>query len=134
MSNYEVIEAGSMSDWKNNKIPFGDITFEGKRFLRNDLGATGCEISINSFLPGKETMFLHRHKLNEEIYIFLSGHGEFVVDSEVIKIKPGTVVKVKPSGVRGYKNTGDDELHYICVQVEADSLTKCNSDDGEIVE
>ena len=52
----------------------------GKVFLKEALGLTGIEISWNCFPPGASIPFLHTHRENEEVYMFLSGSGEFMVD------------------------------------------------------
>ena len=36
--------------------------------LHNQLGLTGCEISINELPPKAAVPFVHAHKQNEEVY------------------------------------------------------------------
>ena len=47
--------------------------FNGKQFLKDTVGTTGCEISFGTIEPGQAAPFFHSHKQNEEIYIILSG-------------------------------------------------------------
>ena len=53
--------------------------FNGKQFLKDTVGTTGCEISFGTIEPGQAAPFFHSHKQNEEIYIILSGAGDFQV-------------------------------------------------------
>ena len=41
--------------------------------LHNQLGLTGCEISINELPPKAAVPFVHAHKQNEEVYGVLGG-------------------------------------------------------------
>jgi uncharacterized cupin superfamily protein len=54
--------------------------FNGKQFLKDTVGTTGCEISFGTIEPGQAAPFFHSHKQNEEIYIILSGAGDFQVN------------------------------------------------------
>lgn len=47
--------------------------FNGKQFLKDTVGTTGCEISFGTIEPGQAAPFFHSHKQNEEIYIILRG-------------------------------------------------------------
>ena len=73
--------------------------------------------------------FVHTHKLNEEVYIVLSGSGTFMVDDDQFDVKEGDVVRVDPAGKRALK-AGDDGMTYICIQAQAGSLTQATMDDG----
>ena len=42
--------------------------FNGKQFLKDTVGTTGCEISFGTIEPGQAAPFFHSHKQNEEIY------------------------------------------------------------------
>ena len=49
--------------------------------------------------------FLHSHRENEELYLFLGGEGEMVVDGEVIPVKEGSAVRVKPAASRAWRRS-----------------------------
>ncbi len=76
------------------------VKLEGKVFLKQILNLTSAEISLNHLPPGKSVPFSHKHRLNEEIYIFVRGQGEFQVDDCVFPLSEGTVVRVAPEGER----------------------------------
>ena len=112
---------------------FGSFSEKGRVMLKDELGMTGCEISINSVPAGKFTPFVHAHKLNEEIYIIVRGSGLFMVDGEEFDIQEGTIIRVSPKGERAIK-AKEEELVYICIQVQVDSLTQASKEDGIIIE
>lgn len=101
----------------------------GKYFLGRNLGLTGCEVSLNLLPAGQGMPFMHAHKKNEELYIVLGGNGRFYVDGEEFPIAEGSMVRVAPEGARGL-TAGDQDLCFICIQVEAGSLTQATLDDG----
>jgi uncharacterized cupin superfamily protein len=58
-------------------LPALSMTVNGKIFLHELLGLTGSEISFNKLPPKKSMLFYHKHQQHEEVYIFLSGEGQF---------------------------------------------------------
>ena len=71
--------------------------------LHDQLGLTGCEVSINSLPAGAAVPFVHAHKQNEELYGVLSGSGEIWIDGEVHAINAGDWYRVSPSGKRAIR-------------------------------
>ena len=51
--------------------------------LHDELGLTGCEVSVNDLPAGAAVPFVHAHRQNEELYGILSGAGEIWLDGEV---------------------------------------------------
>ena len=102
----------------------------GKTFLGQVLGLTGMEVSFGSMLPGEGSPFLHSHKQNEELYLFLSGEGEMQVDGERIPLRPGTAVRVAQAGNRAWRATGSEPLAYLVIQAKAGSLEQATGADG----
>ena len=104
----------------------------GKAFLKDALGLTGCEISINVVPKGFKVPFNHKHKQNEEIYIVLKGEGIITIDGEKLSAKEGFCVNVDPQSLRTIENAGDSELEFICIQTKANSLEQYGLSDAEI--
>jgi len=111
-------------------LPFAGKQVRGKAFLKDVLALTGVEISMNTLPSGAGMPFLHKHREHEEVYLFLSGSGEFMVDGTVFPIAEGSVVRVATDGVRAYRNTGSTSLQFIVLQVKEGSLAVGTSDDG----
>jgi len=110
-----------------------DLAEKRRIMAGEEIKLTGCEISFNNTAAGKFAPFVHSHKLNEEIYIVISGKGEFKVNDEEFAIQEGSVIRVAPSAERAIK-AGDENLVYICIQAQAGSLTQATKDDGVISE
>jgi len=106
MKTYSVIELGNMDS----------IT---RVTLKEKLDLTGAEISANRLPAGAEIPFAHSHKRNEEIYIFTSGKGQFLLDGTKLPVKEGTAVRVSPSCVRSIRADNSSGLSYFCIQVDA---------------
>lgn len=131
MANYAKFEAGGLDTWSQWEYahPALKRPARGKLFLREPLGLTGMEVSLNTFPPGAGMPFLHAHREHEELYVFLSGEGEFMVDGERFPVSSGSAVRVAPAGVRCWRNVGAEPLVYMVVQAKNDSVT-----DGTIVD
>lgn len=123
MANYKKVEIGNLAG-------VGTKYENGKAFLHDALGLTSCEISV-SFMPaGVKLPFNHKHKQNEEVYIFLKGTGVMILDGENVAVQEGSCVRVLPQAVRSMTATTD--LQYICVQAKEGSLAQFGFGDGEI--
>ena len=107
-------------------------TFEGKAFLKEVIGTTGMEVSFGSLAPGQAVPFFHHHKLNEELYIVLSGEGIFTLDGNEVPVQSGSVVRIAPAVSRCTKCTGEVPLIYICIQAQEGSLQQYTMGDGVI--
>lgn len=123
MANYKITEVGHLAQ-------IGTKYEHGKAFLHDALGLTGCEISVNFMPAGAKTPFNHKHKQNEEVYIFLKGDGTMTLDGQSVAVKEGSCVRVMPQAVRAIQAKTD--MQYICVQAKDGSLVQFGLGDGEI--
>ena len=115
-------------------VEVGDLlAFEGKAFLKDLTCATAMEFSVGSLPAGEALPFKHKHKQNEEVYVFLSGSGVMTLDGDDFPVASGSVVRVDPSVVRTHHNTGDAPLVFLCFQAKAGSLEQATLDDGELI-
>lgn len=108
---------------------------EGKIFLGEALGLTGAQLSVQKLAAHEDAPFLHAHKKHEEVYLILSGKGEYQVDGEVFPVAEGTIIRVAPAGVRALRNTSDEPMVMCCIQYKANSFGE-NDDfmvDGTII-
>lgn len=129
-----VFQAGPMEHWLEKYIlkhpTRGDIP--GKVFLKEHLNLTGTEISLGTIPPGEGVSFVHTHQQNEEVYIFLTGHGEMLLDDKTYSVEPGTVIRVATTVERTWRNTSQEPLSYVVIQAKTDSLEQWTSDDGKV--
>lgn len=131
---YTAISVGKLSELNEHILVLSpEVQIPGKVFLGNALGATGAEISFQTFPVGGETGFVHTHKTHEEMYLFVQGQGEFQVDGKVFPVAEGSVVRVAPAPKRSVRNTGTEPLVMICIQYKAESFTSEDATDGEIL-
>ncbi len=133
--NYAVAHLGKLNDWAKHSFIHSAFPrpVPGKAFVKNDLGLSSMEVSVNNVPANAAIPFYHRHNANEELYLFLSGHGEMQVDGEVIAVTEGSAVRVAPNGRRAWRNTGKDALVFLVIQARAGSLAQGDISDGEIV-
>lgn len=124
MTNYKKKELGKINEIINLE--------NGKVFLNETLNLTSCEISVNCVPKGFKIPFNHKHKQNEEVYIFLKGEGIITIDNEKIAVKEGSVVNVAPEAIRTLENTSENDFQFICVQAKANSLEQFGLSDAEL--
>ncbi len=123
--NYEKAEIGRLSDLKDHihLLPDSGLEMRGKLFINELVGLTGSEISFNAMAPGESMPFYHTHTHNEEVYIILSGLGEFQVDGALIPVSEGSVIRMAPGAVRTWRNVSNDsELRFITIQAREHSM------------
>lgn len=121
MENFNVTELGSLDSV--TRVTLKDI-----------LGLTGAEVSVNRLPAGAEIPFAHSHKRNEEIYIFTSGKGWFWLDGILHPVKEGSCYRISPSSSRSIKADAESGLSYFCIQVDEGSLVQSTREDGIISE
>jgi len=84
---FQVGRYGGLEAWADFVLlhpKFGKVL--GKQFLGAELGLSSMEVSLNSLAPGKGVPFLHAHRQNEELYFFLAGKGQMLLDAEVVEV------------------------------------------------
>ena len=134
-THFSALSTGSFSQLNDYVLPVAPgMEIQGKVFMGQTLQTTGAEISFQSFAPGKETGFLHTPPTHEELYIFVSGKGEFQVDGQVFPVGEGSVVRVAPEGKRSVRNNGTEPLIMICVQYKAQTFTAQDAADGQLLQ
>ena len=131
-TNYSVAHLGSPSELTQYAVthPLLKREVPGKVFLKAPLDLTAMEISYG-VLPAKMSIpFYHKHQQNEEVYLILSGSGEFQVDGETFPVKQGSVVRVAPDGVRCCRNTSEEPMLHVVIQAKHGTLEQWTGTDG----
>jgi uncharacterized cupin superfamily protein len=129
--NYSLIDVAEYEPLIKSIYSKEDITRDVsiKKFLGDDLKATGTEISYGVIPVGGASPFVHSHKANEEIYVFLSGECVAVIDKTELSLTAGSFLRVAPEGKRFFKNTSSTPIIYLCIQAKARSFVPKNKDD-----
>ena len=73
------------------------------------------------------------HKTHEELYVIISGEGEYEVDGEKNHVGEGSIIRVSPAGVRALRNNSDKDMVMMCIQYEAKPITSF-MDDANIID
>jgi len=133
-NNYTHIETGPCEKWPDYTVELPGLDIPGKLFIKDLLGLTSCEISINSMPAGASMPVYHRHHSNEEVYIFIKGQGQLQIDGDIRDVKEGSIVRIASEGERIWRNNSDDVLVYIIIQAKENSLTKYGLEDSTIPE
>ncbi len=86
--------------------------------LNTDLGRQLEAESLGARLwrlaPGQAST-LHRHRVQEELYVLLEGHGRARVDGELLDIEPLDTLLVSPRAVRQLFNDTEAEQLWLVV-------------------
>ena len=134
--NFTGFHAGPMAEWAQFRPepPEVPLPVRGKLFLQCLLGSAGLEVSLNVVPAGKGIPFLHRHQENDEVYIVVGGRGQFLVDGECIDVEEGSVLRMRPTAARAWRNNSAAPLYFLCIQYRADSVIQGGILDGRKVE
>ena len=130
--NFTAVDLGALDDLSQfaTAHPLLARATRGRVFLKEALGATGIELSFNAMPPGAAVPFTHSHRENEELYLFLRGVGEMLVDGVVVPVREGSCVRCAPRAQRAWRNSGDGILAFAVVQVRAGSGVASEIEDG----
>jgi mannose-6-phosphate isomerase-like protein (cupin superfamily) len=132
-ANFSLVHLGATEDLRQYRFqhPKLPVAVPGKVFLQELIGLTGMEISFGLMPAGKSMPFHHKHRRNEEVYLFLRGRGQFQIDGEIHEVREGTVIRVAPAGVRAWRNHSSEDLFYVVIQARAGTIEGGTTTDGE---
>ena len=100
---------------KGNFEVGGDIVKQDERYVvRDNKTLNNLILSSTRLHPGKETTG-HRHEGQEEVYMFVEGTGEMLLDEKRFSVKAGDVVLIEDGVFHRVYNTSDNELYLVCV-------------------
>ena len=102
----------------------------GKIFLKERLGLTGMEVSVNAMLPGEGIDFLHKHRENEELFFILKGQGQLMVDGQVYELRESDAFRIAPDGARAIRNPYQEALVFLVVQAKTNAMSGWTESDG----
>jgi quinol monooxygenase YgiN/mannose-6-phosphate isomerase-like protein (cupin superfamily) len=82
------------------------------RFARGPLAAAHTGVSLQRLRPGARQSFGHRHHIDEEIYVVLTGAGRVALGDEVTPVKQLDAIRVAPGTPRAFE-AGPDGLELL---------------------
>lgn len=94
-----------MAQAKYSKMFFPLSRVEEKEFLARPMGCRGVGFSLVRYKPGQGATYVHRHRVQEEVFMTLKGSGTIILDGRRVSMPEGTVFRVSP---RVYRAIGND--------------------------
>jgi uncharacterized cupin superfamily protein len=86
---------------------------KGKEFLSRPLGCKGVGFSFVRYKPGQGATYVHRHKVQEEVFLTVQGNGTIILDGKRIAMPEGTIVRVGPTVYRAIGNDSKNDVVYM---------------------
>ncbi len=77
------------------------------------MGCKGIGFSFVRCKPGEGATYVHRHKVQEEVFIALKGDGTIILDGKRIKMPEGTIVRVGPTVWRALGNDSKSDVVFM---------------------
>lgn len=118
---------------KRNMMDLDDLAagrMEGlqARFARSAMGFEQFGVTHFRVGPGVRAPFGHRHAVQEEAYLVLSGSGRLRVEDDILDLAPLDLVRVVPEAVRGFEG-GPEGMDLLAI-----GGTRPEDGDGEMVQ
>lgn len=92
-------------------IPLSKV--KEKEFLSRPMGCKGVGFSFVRYRPGEGATYVHRHRVQEEVFITVKGRGTIILDGRRIAMPEGTVVRVAPKVYRAIGNDSKRDVIFI---------------------
>ena len=92
-------------------MPLGKV--KEKEFLSRPMGCKGIGFSFVRCKPGEGATYVHRHKVQEEVFIALKGDGTIILDGKRVKMPEGTIVRVGPTVWRALGNDSKSDVVFM---------------------
>ena len=77
------------------------------------MGCKGVGFSFVRYKPGEGATYVHRHKVQEEVFITLQGIGSIILDGKRISMPAGMVVRVGSTVYRALGNDSKKDVVYM---------------------
>lgn len=84
-----------------------------KEFLSRPMGCKGIGFSFVRYQPGEGAGFVHRHRVQEEVFITLKGTGSIILDGRRHSMPEGTIMRVSPQVYRALGNDSKRDVVYL---------------------
>lgn len=76
-----------------------------KEFLSRPMGCKAVGFSFVRYKPGQGATYVHRHRVQEEVFATIKGNGSIILDGRRHSMPEGTIIRVAP---RVYRAIGND--------------------------
>ncbi len=97
--------------YKKLSLPLSKV--KGRHFLSRSMGCQAVGVSLMRLKPGEGASYVHRHKVQEEVFIILKGAGTILLDGRRHSVPEGTMVRVASTVYRAMGNTSKRDVVYM---------------------
>jgi uncharacterized cupin superfamily protein len=102
-----------MATTKYSKLLLPLSKVKEKEFLSRRMGCKGVGFSYVRYKPGDGATYVHRHKVQEEVFITVKGTGTIVLDGKRVSMPEGTIVRVSPTVYRAIGNDSTEDVVFL---------------------
>ena len=102
-----------MATTKYSKLLLPPGKVKEKEFLSRRIGCKGVGFSYVRYKPGDGATYVHRHKVQEEVFITVEGTGTIVLDGKRISMPKGTIIRVSPTVYRAIGNDSTEDVVFL---------------------
>lgn len=102
-----------MARYTKFHLPLGKV--KEKEFLSRPLGCKGVGFSFVRYKSGEGAGYVHRHRVQEEVFITLKGTGTIILDGRRHSMPEGTIVRVAPQAYRALGNDSKRDVVFLIV-------------------
>ena len=92
-------------------MPLSEV--KEKEFLSRPMGCKGVGFSFVRYKPGEGASYVHRHRVQEEVFITLKGTGSIILDGRRHSMPEGTILRVSPQVYRALGNDSKRDVVYL---------------------
>src|SRR5258706_13000691 len=84
-----------------------------KEFLSRPMGCKAVGFSYVRIKPGQGGTYVHRHQVQEEVFITVKGDGTIILDGKRIKMVEGTILRVAVNVWRAIGNDSKKDVVFM---------------------
>jgi oxalate decarboxylase/phosphoglucose isomerase-like protein (cupin superfamily) len=93
----------------------GEVVKQDERYVVSDNRLLkNLIVSSTRLNSGKETTG-HCHTGQEEVYMFVEGKGEMLLDEKRFPVQAGDIILIEDGVFHRVYNTSEQELYFVCV-------------------
>lgn len=84
-----------------------------KEFLSRPIGCKAVGFSYVRYKPGEGATYVHRHRVQEEVFITVKGTGTIIVDGKRVAMPEGTIMRVGRTVYRAIGNDSNEDVVFL---------------------
>ena len=100
-----------MARYTKFRLPVSKV--KEKEFLSRPLGCKGVGFSFVRYKPGEGAGYVHRHRVQEEVFVTLKGAGTIILDGRRHSMPEGTIMRVAPQAYRALGNDSKRDVVFL---------------------